>query len=435
MRTLKVFGHVMRWPQKPFSGCDRSFVVNRMVFLPLLMLVQAVIASWLTKEDRLCNLKPDSGPLPHTGFKIHRQYKLNWVPPLSMHFMAVSHCDHGKVDYQKTLRTSSSSDIDWEKPFCLFKPDLGSRLKLKPEDTIGNVEGKGGSERDEVPRESESEVYTSTGTPRKGVWEVIKHKIDKLLQKVTGGSRVQYWGERKMLHLEDMQNSNIGAALEWESRNLVCYKMARKRKYARRNFLFYMPYTFVGVLYECPISSETKHAIFQNFTNTKFLQSFDFSCDKALAVPVCPLIADDSTKQWFTNSRSRLSTTQHIPYLTTPSLLDVRFAASNTLDMHGDTWASKVDVNEDYNYSEADISLISETVAWCADYLNRLLIRPSFKVSKFNSLRSHELESEDDLFGKMDIDQRLLLALLGLNELEALFHLKAVQERWDERVE
>lgn len=447
------------------------------------MLVKLAAASWLSKEDKICNLRPDSGPLLYTGFKIHREYKLSWLPPLAMHFMTLSHCDHGKVDYQKTLRTRSSADIDWERPFCMFKPDLGSRLKLKPLDTIRNIDGREKSEEHQgedalyrkegltnsseaVPvgimspgiqrtllTESSSqtkgssqqnqtlkhklaapEARVATVSDRNGMWEVLKHNLDKLLQRATAGAHFQYWGERKMLHLEDMQSSNIGASLEWESRNLVCYKMARRRKYARRNFLFYMPYTFVGVLYECPVSSATKHAIFQNFSNTAFLQSFDFECDQALAVPVKPLIADDSTRQWFSHKASRFSSTQHIPYLTTASLLDVRFAASNTLDMHDDTWASKVDVNEDYNYSEADISLISETVAWCTDYLNKLLIRPSFKMSRFNSLRSHALESEDPLFGTMEVDQRILLALQGLSRSEALVHLKSIQEKWDENI-
>ena len=57
-----------------------------------------------------------------------------------MHFITISHCNHGQVDYQKVIRTDSSGKIDWGKPFCMLKPKLGEMLTLPDHDTIGDPE-------------------------------------------------------------------------------------------------------------------------------------------------------------------------------------------------------------------------------------------------------------------------------------------------------
>lgn len=429
--------------------------------LYLLLLTEPSAASWFFKEQNICNSIPDSGPLTFTGFKIMRQYKIEGVMPTSMHFITIYHCSHGKVDYSKSIRVKSSNDIDWDDPFCLIKPNLGTKLNDLPEDTVKNLDPielefneeqineinklkgrKGGIKIDalsEVKAQTEAKVRENIGP----VKTLMKKTIDKTLQSITKDTKVKYIGRYETDHLTDIQESSIQSSIEWESRNLVCYKMARRRKYAKRKITYYMPYTFVGGLFECKISDDARKEIFQSFSSGDFssegnFKSFQFRCDKSLAIPIKPLIAEDSTKQFF--KRISSSMIQSIPYLTTATPLDLRFRTSDTHDMYSNTWAKDIDVNEDYNYNEFEINLILKGMATSSNFLNKMLsLKPTFKFSKYNSLRKHEKENEEktnDLYRKFDnftIDQKISTILSTITDSDESYKLlHHLQKLWDD---
>ncbi|KAI3403967.2 hypothetical protein KGF56_003234 [Candida oxycetoniae] len=357
-----------------------------------------------------------------------------------MHFITISHCNHGKVDYQKVIRTDSSGHVDWDKPFCMLKPKLGEKLLTRnPASAAATATATATTttntnlKNDEVTtnknnNNNEAHLSTSTDdddsdffgifgfvmTKSKKVNNLLRKKFDIMLEKLTNGKWVEYIGKKKYNHYQKLlSGGNPQESLNWESSNLVCYKMARRKKYARRKVSFYMPYTFVGALYECLLPLETKHEIFQQFfhnndENSNFMiQDFQFTCDSHLSRPISPLIAEDSTTQWFENKLHNIfnpGIIQTIPYLTTSTPLDLRFSTSETSDMYRDSWATKIDVNEMYSYDEADLHLISKAVAYSADLLNKLIAPIDFNelLKSYNRADDKEKEYDEEEMVQME---------------------------------
>lgn len=426
-----------------------------------ILLVQG---TWYFKEAKVCNPK-QNGLFPFTGFKIYRLYRLEGYIPNSLHYLSITHCNHGKADYEKEVQTTSSIDIDWEKPFCMLKPELGTRLHPKPQDNVYNLvqnKNPGSLLKQDMPENVSEAEKTNGSNPYllepndlksfkskmidkgRNINGLLRTGIDLQLEKFISRKHLQYTSKKTVNHVEDIRKSDPHSSLEWESRNLVCYKMARRKKYAKRNILFYVPYTFVGGLFECPIPLDKKKEIFHRFTAGDFLQNFEFRCDNSIAKPILPLIAEDSTKQWIETKISLLNPKliQRIPYLTTANPLDLRFSSSNTPEMFQDTWASKIDVNEDYLYTDVDLSLISQGLALSADYLHKMF-RPMDLSMIFNELTKfmptsnsieppleiNELATEK--FKKLSVDQKQNLMLSLSNNRLALRQLHKLQNIWD----
>ncbi|KAK6455166.1 uncharacterized protein RJT20DRAFT_146257 [Scheffersomyces xylosifermentans] len=398
-----------------------------------------VHATWYFKEHKICD-PGQSNHLPFSGFKICRQYKISGLfPPFSMHFLSITHCDHGKVDYQKVIRTSSSTDIDWKTPFCMLKPKLGAMLPLKEDDTVQRLIQNQMNPNQTVHTTAYEDTYVGRFT------RLVRNKFDKALRALTADKIIQYTGKTSYDHLQDIKQSDPQSSIEWEARNLVCYKLARRKKYAKRDITFYMPHTFVGGLYECPVSAEQRKKLFQQFGNEEFLRKFDFECDSSVARPISPLIASDSTQQWFETNFHDIfnpSLVQTIPYLSTASTLNFRFATSSTSDMNMDTWATKLDANENYAYTESDLHVISRAVALSADYLNKIIspidINKLFQGNKLEMSRSQKLENSaleeadfESMMAHLSPDQRLQLIISSKAKKVAMYHLNKLQQFWE----
>lgn len=385
-------------------------------------------AAWYFKENKICD-PVQSNILPFSGFRINRKYKLLGLGvPVSMNFLTIAHCDHGKVDYDKTIRLKTSVDIDWDTPFCMLKPQLGKPLSRLKDDTIRKL----------------ANLSNENSESSSGVVNTIKKKLDYFLEKHTEGGKIEYSGKARFNHNQDMKSTNPQSSAEWESRNLVCYKMARRPKYAKRDLLFYVPDTFVGGLFECPIPSDRKTEIFRNMTSTDIVKPFNFKCDPSVAKPLLPLIAADSTSRWFEYDVFRNpfnpSIIQTIPYLTTVTPFNVRFSAMESSDMYKDSWASKIDVNENYSYNEVDLNLMSKAFALSADYLNKLYSPPEIPkiLSQFNigvekmGVKLFKLLLLD--FKNMNAQDKIGLILSYKNKRYVRAHLKALQKIWDDMI-
>ncbi|CAI5758511.1 unnamed protein product [Candida verbasci] len=304
--------------------------------------------------------------MPFTGFKITRQYKITgYASPASMHFITISHCNQGKVDYQKVLRVDSSSVINWDKPFCMLKPKLGeNNLKVNEEGDVDDDEFIG--------------IFGFIMLKGKKLQNLLRKKIDISLEQLSNGKWVEYSGKNKQFKFEKFKLKDPLESLKYESKNLICYKMARRKKYAKRKISFYIPQTFVGGLFECFLPLDIKQQILTDFVNSNdlIIQQFEFNCDPQLSRPIMPLIAEDSTVQWFENKLLNFinpGIIQTIPYLSTASPWDLRFSISETPDMFKDTWATKIEINENYNYNEADLHVITKAITYSANLLNKII--------------------------------------------------------------
>lgn len=367
----------------------------QLLFILITLHIKYTLGTWYYQEAKPCD-PLGSGFVPFTGFKIYREFKFLKLNPIPVHYLLLTHCSHGKVDYQAILKTPKAS-VNWDQPFCLLKPRLGKLLPLLPADTVADLVGEDGE--DDMREHTQIFNKTEESWWRNSIRNFIKIKVEDKLEKLTKGKFIQYTSQRSKQHREDIQKSSPQKVLEWEARDLVCYKLARRKKYAKRDLTYYMPDTFVGGLFECPISSEKKKEMFVKMTANEILQPLNnFRCDEFTARPIMPLIADDGTKQWIQSIIGALNPSfiQTIPYLSTATPLNLRFSSTDTPDMHSQTWASRINVNEEYNYSDPDIHYISKAVALTADYLNKLII---FDLSslpvKYGASRSHKLENPE----------------------------------------
>ncbi|EGW31490.1 uncharacterized protein SPAPADRAFT_154714 [Spathaspora passalidarum NRRL Y-27907] len=404
-----------------------------------------LVGPWHVSSHRTCHPGRNNHGVPFTGFKITRQYKVTGgILPVSMHFLTLSHCDHGRVDYQNTIRTDWSGYVDWERPFCMLKPKLGEMLTLPVHDTVSE---RGRQMQDNIELDTYSDIPGFFNVKMRKLRNLLRKKVDINMEKLTNGKFVEYSGKNKFFHHEDLLSSDPQSSLEWESRNLVCYKMARRKKYAKRHISFYVPYTFVGGLFECFIPPQIKREIFQKYTSADLIQQFDFKCDPQLSRPISPLIAEDSTKRWVENKLYNLlnpGIIQTIPYLTTSTPMDLRFSSLETSDMYRDTWATKIDVNEDYVYREADLHIISQAVAKSADLLNKIISPIDFNMLLKAYNRANEREHPDAksvleydpeefeiMLSKASFDQKVGFWLSYLDEKVSSWYLRKIEHFWD----
>lgn len=391
-----------------------------MIFIFFILCVIPSIWSKLlyNHEHKVCNPKQLGPFFPFTGFKITRQYKISgYNLPVSMHFITISHCNHGQVDYQKVIRTDSSGNIDWDKPFCMLKPKLGEMLTLPANDVIGDPEIL---ENEDDGDECFFGIFGFIMYKGKKMSRLLRKKLDIQFEKLTNGKWLEYTGKNKYYHHQDLMTKDPQSSLQWESRNLVCYKMARRKKYAKRKIDFFMPYTFVGGLFECILPMDLKRQIFHQFTSLDFIaQQLKIECDPNLSRPISPLIAEDSTTQWFENKLHNVvnpGIIQTIPYLTTLTPLNLRFSTSETPDMFKDSWATKIDVNENYVYREADVHLISKAIALSADFLNKLISPIDFNLliglyNKASERENPDIEQDEEFLRVMQWEQKVNLWL------------------------
>ncbi|WEJ94484.1 hypothetical protein PSN45_001970 [Yamadazyma tenuis] len=360
------------------------------------------------------------------------------MKPSSQQFISLVHCSAGKADYQKTIKVDSITQIDWKKPFCIYKPRLGSYNPDHPHDTVRNLAAK------MMPGGLNTSMETQTSASTTGtVFGYLRDKFDKILERVTGNNKiVQYTGERTNRHIQDIEGATLQASMEWESRNLVCYKLARRRKYSKLDLSFYVPSTFVGGLFECGVSPEQKRKMFQEFKMPNTVRSFDVECEPEISRPLMPLIADYSTNQWWDVSKNIFSPSafQNIPYLTTSDRFDLRFSVYGSPDTSSANWASKIRVNEDYDYSGLDPHLFSEVVASTSDFIFKALKPIDFTtlIKQNEELTNYKIAgkpiAESDLIinalKKLNLDQKMGI-LLSLQPSKFLEILQRLQNKWD----
>lgn len=407
------------------------------------------------KSDKRCG---SDSFVPFTGFKIQRQYKISGLPPTTQQFLILYHCTRGQVDYEKPLKQQSVNQIQWETPFCFFKPKLGSYLPDPPDDTARRLANKNiteglminshgsGGETDNP----EVDVSTIPVVPLvTKLKNYLIDKKDKLFEKLTKhNTPILYTGKLKHKHIQDIETSPIQASLEWESRNLVCYKLARRRKYFKRDVSFYIPGTFVGALFECAISPQVRKEVFQNFKVTDSLKTFNFKCDPQLAKPVAPLIADYPLKQWWDTKLNVFSPKfiHNIPYLSTSNPLSLRFSLTETPDLRQDTWAAKIRVNEDYDFNELDVHFISQALAKSADLFYKLLnpIDLGSLLKLNNVLKDYQVNGkpvhENDLLvkavEKLSTDEKIgIIMSIDSNFSNSINYLQDIWDRMLEHIE
>lgn len=266
-----------------------------------------------------------------TGLKVTNTYQVSRSSLPSVNFLVFTHCTKGRADYETAIKLGKEEEFDFKQLVCL------------------------------------SEVKTSPKS--------LLEKVMDALHKVTNGKSEK----------AEKQTPDSGTK---------CFKLSRRRKYSRLSLPFYVPYTFVGGLYEC---SSVVDCAPSNPASTKY----------NLSLPV-PLLADDVTNHWFTMSSQDL--TLLIPYLKTPPAWDVRF------DKKGD-WAREIRINESYIFQEPPTAL-SPTSLMIENFIMNTLV--PFSAGKFNTNLS-----------SLPNSSRFAMLLASVPANQAIDILRQMQNLWN----
>ncbi|KAH3680335.1 hypothetical protein WICMUC_000402 [Wickerhamomyces mucosus] len=427
-----------------------SYRGNNAHFLVLLLLVVFVSAStnWNSREEKVCD-QSGIASLPYSGFKIERHFVFKGVKSPILNFVSFSHCDQGSLDYEKLILTGRETDIRWDTPICLFTPKERSYLveesRMKGKQMISQIDKSRSDFQDapnthnakELEDSSDNELFKrSTGIRKK-----IKEKFITLLENISFKiGFIDYRYDPLQNRVEDRKQISYQDLSIQDLESLKCYKLARRKKYSKREMLLYAPYTWVGGIFECEISQETKQKYLKYLKDSKdFIKPFQIKCNPKKSKPLFPLLASDITKQWI-EKYGGVQFSRRIPYLYSPGQLDYRYGKPAQLlglksnkagfedyidngsvkKLFFDNWYEELEVNENYNYSSNDTDFITEAITKSSNLMNQYLTKNRKKLS--NGPKNKELGDEATV---------LELLLTSQNNTEKYSFVEALQSLWD----
>ncbi|QLL33648.1 hypothetical protein HG536_0E05590 [Torulaspora globosa] len=306
---------------------------------------------------------------PYTGFKFLRTYSFQPTSLNSETNLLMAFCSDGKVQWD--LSVPVKQDIDWKKPLCVH-------------------------------------IATETvETPQK------KHFWAKILD----------IGKPPGIRKKSKKETAI-ADLD----NFHCFKLARRKKYFNRNISLFFPGSWVGGIYFCDLTDESKRDLIRSMDDNLLLKEagdFDF-CTKTNAIPLMPLESDNYSKSWREYKSSKLLSflgriqefrvTKYVPFLNTPNypmqglnvktdkapypamttftgkvlreqVMDI-FHRSNSVTKAQDPWFTDIEVQENYCFSTQEERRLNKLL----DQTRKTL--DSISMSALNSARNF-LSSSD----------------------------------------
>jgi hypothetical protein len=243
---------------------------------------------------------------------------------------------------------------------------------------------------------------------------------------------------------------NYTGFTEEDANSVVCYKFARRKKYALRESSLFAPFAWVGGIFQCDVSNENRWGYLRHIQDSGLEEPFNIECDSANTFPVGPLIAEGLAHQW----RSRVgmgATTLRVPFLYSPGILDWRFDATNdgldlnrqrmiykdhinkasNDDINYDVWWKEIDINENYNYTETDIDIINKTASKTADLIKEFEHRFPRKVLKDWGLGIPFLGTDD--LSIVHHEEKLFHIFSKLKKPATILRFtEAIQSLWDD---
>lgn len=337
------------------------------------------------------------------------------------HFNSISHCVEGSVDFERVIKVDRNTDVQFNKPFCLLKPNY---TNIDVEEKLFIDKGrKGGriwpplSKRDSVEIEDLMNLYpNATNLVSYGAMNYVTDFAQGLLDKMVTHKKIEeYLARKSFLTSSDLECLTSAQLQELEfHHDLVCYNLARRKKYAKRNMAIYAPMRFIGGIFECSISSSERDMIVDSYKES--LETPPIWCDTVKSKPIAPLISEDISKQWFQMTTSA-DVMQRIPFLHTPTNFDLRFESKK--------WFEEIDVNEEYHYTEEELHKITELITETTNKISETLLKmeSQFRVTK-DKLPVFKY------FQKFAPSK--FLTMLSLQELsDALTNLEDLETCWD----
>lgn len=315
-------------------GCKFNFMLFHQ-FIILLPLVSASVC--------------DNGELvPFTGFKFVRENRITVKPFRSDHFLKITHCNKGRVDFT-TKALLDQRGVN--ETFCIA-PHMSKLSKDK-----------------------------------------------------------SFFAKLKRLGSAFFRTQNDHGTqpkIEEAAGNTTCYKVGRRRNFAKSDTLFFIPYTFIGVLYECNVTFSQRQQLLMHPSSTPK------KCDNP--VPIEPIVAEDASKTSLKWHFSPLSISQSIPYLKSASPLDPRFNSDlNSL------WKKGTRANEDYNYNQLELHRFLVASSKVAKYISSFTKAPFINLERWFGRRKGDSLQQEAAFANF---------LSNLNTSSTTSHFKMIQSLW-----
>lgn len=275
---------------------------------------------------------------PYTGFKFLRTYSFQPTSLNSETNLLVAFCSEGKVQWD--LYVPVKEDIEWKKPLCVYTAPKVNEVSEK----------------------------------KQKVWGKIFRKDDFLAKKEKS---------RKEKALEDLDNFH-------------CFKLARRKKYFNRSMSLFFPGSWVGGMYFCDLTNESKEDLVNQMDSNLLLKEYSGRefCTPENAIPLMPIESDDYSKTWSEYKSSKwlsflgrvqdFRVTKYVPFLYTPNspmeglnvngekapypaistftgkifreqLLAFWHGTESVTNAH-DPWFTEIEVSEDYSFTKQEHS-------------------------------------------------------------------------------
>lgn len=329
---------------------------------------------------RVPNYIPESSRRPYTGFKFLRVYNLQVFSMTLNSSLKIIFCDKGKVQWE--VSRPLFDDIDWDKPICVYTPADGAKR--------------------------------NNGSKKKGKWAE--------------------WYQSKRSKKSSLKTVSLKAQAKENLRHLNCFKLARRKKYYSRRSSLFFPGSWVGGIFFCDITDDTKSLILDRTdSNLEFSGKEGYGlCTLENSIPLFPLESDDYSKNWAVYDKPKVASilgkwlehfqiTKYVPYLYTPNnpLASVNFETSNLtvdaiavdpawrkpfreqiLDMiykekllrNSDTkWFSEIEVEEKYDMNSEEISKISGLADKTIRKVTEMTSKPNNNLRTFFSASNFDL--------------------------------------------
>lgn len=294
------------------------------------VLVFVSVCTGLNHDQRLCS---EDALIPFTGFKVHIQYTWELFFPSITKQLRFTHCRHGKVVSTAAVPVINGTDI-WSETFCFVK----EATPLQP---------------------------TASGSTIRILY-LLRHKVVV----TTSGHYFQ-------LAQNKLESPNIETEAGFSSMDHVqCYKMSRRKKYAKTGVDAFVPHSFVGGLFFCGFDPIEQNST--DFEPSEIVKPPEISCLDAISPPISALVADKTTRQWLHFRKGILGSkfVQSIPFLKSPLMLDPRFSTS---DPRG-SWSTDLRLNEDYLYSPLDLLTLTSLSQKTAKLIQSMSEAPSLRA-------------------------------------------------------
>ncbi|AOA60604.1 Hypothetical protein PP7435_CHR1-2126 [Komagataella phaffii CBS 7435] len=375
--------------------------------LYLIALVHCLI---LPATSPICEL-PYAKSFPYWGYRIQREYSLRSIRGPLFHYSVFIRCRQSSLDYEHLVRLGREEDIPWNTTLC-----FSNRLTKKSKSTVNNKSKESRNTTDSAANEK------PTFSPLNRVYKKLFKRFDYVLTKMARSRFLQYASHRQDDKVDGIRHLPSKEVLSVSLEDLKCYKLVRRKKYVTRQLSLYTPYRFIGGLFECPLSKETKKDMLKSASALDFISPYQIPCDSNTAVPIAPLISDDISQQLVNHNifssritDFRINIIQRIPYLFTPSFLDPRFYSSGVFKGRYSNWFDELDINEDYDLSSLDESVMSKSNTLFANYIAkhfRFKNTNPLLVWERNTSNTHDDDNEQYLNRKSDLLNQVLSQLV-----------------------